>query len=176
VDSDHPSSSSDYYLMDRRIKMVMSSSVTGNRLSDEKRKPMPRGFVTLLFLAGLLSACAPMSKNVVKEGATSHVAIQNATTLRDHHALAKHFEDAAREMRAKAEEQKALLQQYENGNLYGWQSHSLKSNALALIRKYEQAAQSKMKEAISHRQMAQKLEENYVGHGSVRRDSAFLEK
>jgi hypothetical protein len=90
--------------------------------------------------------------------------------------LAQNFEDAAREMRAKAGEQKALLQQYENGNLYGWQSHSLKSNALALIRKYEQEAQSKMKDAIFHRQMAQKLEKNYVEHSSARRDSAFLDK
>jgi hypothetical protein len=135
-----------------------------------------KGFFGLLFLVGLLGACAPMSKNVVKEGVVSPATVQNATTPRDHYALAKHFEDAAREMRAKAEEQKALLKQYENGNLYGWQSHSLKSNALALIRKYEQAAQSKMKEAISHRQMAQKLEENYVRHNSARRDSVFLEK
>ncbi|HVW63460.1 MAG TPA: hypothetical protein VHB01_00475 [Nitrosospira sp.] len=117
-----------------------------------------------------------MSKNVVKEDVASLEAIQNATPPSGHYALARQSEDAAREMRAKAEEQKALLQQYENGNLYGWQSHSLKSNALALIRKYEQAAQSKMREAVSHRQMAQKLEENYVGHNSLRRDSAFLEK
>ena len=156
--------------------MVMSFGATGNRLSDEKCKRISGGFFTLLFLVGLLGACAPMSKNVVKEGVASPAAVQNATTSKDHYALAKHFEDNAREMRAKVQEQKALLQQYENGNLYGWQSHSLKSNVLALIRKYEQEAQSKMKEAISHRQMAQKLEENYVGHDSARHDSAFLEK
>jgi hypothetical protein len=113
-----------------------------------------------------------MSKNVVKEEA-NHAAIQDATTPSDHYASVKRFEDAANEMRAKAEEQKALLQQYENGNLYGWQSHSLKSNALALIRKYEQAAQSKMREAVSHRQMARELEDNYVRRNSLRTGSAF---
>ena len=152
--------------------MVMSFGTTENRLSDEKYKEIPGGFFALLFLVGLLGACAPMSKNVVKEEA-NHAAIQNATTLSDHYALAKRLEDAAKEMRAKAEEQKALLQQYENGNLYGWQSHSLRSNALALIRKYEQAAQSKMREAASHRQLARKLEDNYVRHNSLARDSAF---
>ena len=157
--------------------MVMSFGTTENWLSDEKCKEIPRGIFTLLFLVGLLGACAPMSKNVVKERVASHAAIQqNTATPSEHHALAKHFEDAAREMQAKAEEQKALLQRYENGNLYGWQSHSLKSNALALIRKYEQAAQSKMREAVSHRQTAQKLEENYIGQNSLRRDSAFLER
>jgi hypothetical protein len=160
--------------MDRRIKMVMSYGATGNRLSGEQCKRVPGGFFTLLFLAGLLGGCAPMSKNVVKEAGPA--TRQNAATLSEHRALAQNFEDAAREMRAKAGEQKALLQQYENGNLYGWQSHSLKSNALALIRKYEQEAQSKMKDAIFHRQMAQKLEKNYVEHSSARRDSAFLDK
>ena len=152
--------------------MVMSFGATGIRLSEEKCKRRPKGVFTLLFLVGLLGACAPMSKNVVKEEA-NHAAIQNATTLSDHYALAMRLEDAAKEMRAKAEEQKALLQQYENGNLYGWQSHSLRSNALALIRKYEQAAQSKMREAASHRQLARKLEDNYVRHNSLARDSAF---
>jgi hypothetical protein len=150
----------------------MSFGATGIRLSEEKCKRRPKGVFTLLFLVGLLGACAPMSKNVVKEEA-NHAAIQNATTLSDHYALAKRLEDAAKEMRAKAEEQKALLQQYENGNLYGWQSHSLRSNALALIRKYEQAAQSKMREAASHRQLARKLEDNYIRHNSLARDSAF---
>lgn len=155
--------------------MAMSFGVSGNRLSvsEQKCKRRPKGAFALLFLVGLSSACAPMSKNVVKEGAASHAAIQNATTLSDHYALAKHFEDAAREMRAKAEEQKALLEQYEKGHLYGWQSHNLKSNALALMRKYEQAAQSKMREAVLHRQLARKLEDNYVKHNSLARDSAF---
>ena len=152
--------------------MVTSFGATGIRLSEEKCKRRPKGVFTLLFLVGLLGACAPMSKNVVKEEA-NHAAIQDATTLSDHYALVKRFEDAANEMRAKAEEQKALLQQYENANLYGWQSHSLKSNALALIRKYEQAAQSKMREAASHRQMARKLEDNYVRRNSLRTGSAF---
>ena len=78
--------------------MVMSFGTTGMRLSEEKCKRRPKGVFTLLFLVGLLGACAPMSKNVVKEEA-NHAAIQNATTLSDHYALAKRFEDAANEMR-----------------------------------------------------------------------------
>ena len=147
--------------------MVMSFGATGIRLSEEKCKRRPKGVFTLLFLVGLLGACAPMSKNVVKEEA-NHAAIQNATTLSDHYALAKRLEDAAKEMQAKAEEKKALLEQYEKMHLYGWQSHNLKSRTLALIRKYEQAAQSNGREAASHRQMARKLEGNYVGHKAAR--------
>ncbi|HVW63459.1 MAG TPA: hypothetical protein VHB01_00470 [Nitrosospira sp.] len=101
-----------------------------------------------------------MGVNIAEEDAATQLAVQNAVTPSDHYALAKHFEDAAREMQAKAEEKKALLAQYEKMHLYGWQSHNLKSRTTALIRKYEQAAQSNGKEAASHLQMARKLKRN----------------
>ena len=123
-----------------------------------------RSIFTALALVGLLAACAPMSTNIAQEDVAAQMAVQNATTQSDHYALAKHFEDAAKEMQAKADEKKALLEQYEKMRLYGWQSHNLKSRTLALIRKYEQAVQSKMGEAASHRQAARKLELNYIRH------------
>lgn len=123
-----------------------------------------RGIFTALAVVGLLAACAPMSTNLAKEDLATQIAIQNATTQSDHDALAKRFEDAAKEMQAKADEKKTLLEQYEKIRLYGWQSHNLKSRTLALIRKYEQAAQSNIREAASHRQMARKLQGNYIGH------------
>jgi hypothetical protein len=123
-----------------------------------------KGILTALTVAGLLAACAPMSTNIASEGTHTQMAVQNATTQSDHYALAKRFEDAAKEMQAKADEKKALLEQYEKIRLYGWQSHNLKSRTLALIRKYEQAAQSNMREAGSHRQMARQLEGNYIRH------------
>jgi hypothetical protein len=148
--------------------MVMSRGTVGNQLTEKISMQRIRGIFTALSLIGLLAACAPMSANVIEESAASHTAIQNATTLSDHYALAKHFEDAAKAMQAKAEEQKALLEQYEKVHLYGWQSHNLKSRTLALIRKYEQAAQSNMREATSHREMARQLGSNYVSHEATR--------
>ncbi|PTR05406.1 hypothetical protein C8R32_12213 [Nitrosospira sp. Nsp5] len=130
---------------------------------------------TTLSLFGLLAACALMSTSVRGENIVGHAAIGNVTNPSEHNVLAKQFEDAAREMQIKANEQKELLEQYENGHLYGWQSHNLKSNTLALIRRYEQAARSNMKEAASHRQMAQKAKHNYAIHGGLRSDSAFGE-
>ena len=91
-------------------------------------------------------------------------AVENAATQSDHYVLARRFEDAAKEMRAKAEEKKALLEQYEKMRLYGWQSHNLKSRTSALIRKYEQAVQSNIGEAALHLQIARKLERNNIRH------------
>ena len=55
----------------------------------------------------------------------------------DHGALTKYFEDAANEMQAKAEEQKKLLQHYEEKSyLYGREARDLISHTSALGRRF----------------------------------------
>jgi hypothetical protein len=141
--------------------MMMSLDTVGTGKKSMRRL---KGIFTALTLVGLMAACAPMSANIAPEDRATQMAIQNAITQSDHDALAKRFEDVAKEMQAKADEKKALLEQYEKIRLYGWQSHNLKSRTLALIRKYEQAAQSNMREAASHRHMARKLQGNDNRH------------
>jgi hypothetical protein len=82
-------------------------------------------------------------------------AVQSAKTRSDHEALAKHYEDAAKDMQAKAEEHKKLLTQYEaRKTLYGKEAQSLISHCQGLVRIYEQAAKENISMAESHRQMA----------------------
>ena len=107
----------------------------------------------ILCLLGLLVVGAPIS--TVKAENLPESAIQTAASPSEHSVLAHRLEDATRQMQAKADEQKTLLEQYEQLRLYGWQAHNLKSRTTALIRKYEQAARANMKEAMAHRQMAQ---------------------
>ena len=48
------------------------------------------------------------------------MAVQNAESKADHEALAKHYEEVAEEMRAKAEEHRKLLSHYQSKSyLYG---------------------------------------------------------
>ena len=117
----------------------------------------------VLSLLGLLAVGAPIS--TVKAENLPESAIQTATAPSEHSVLARRFEGAAHEMQAKADEQKTLLEQYEQTRLYGWQAHNLKSHTTALIRKYEQAARANMKEAMAHRQMAQQSKPDYAIHG-----------
>jgi hypothetical protein len=57
-------------------------------------------------------------------------------------------------MQAKSDEQKRLLEHYEDKSyLYGKRAQDLQSHTSALIRKYEQAARSNMREAMAHRRM-----------------------
>jgi hypothetical protein len=76
-------------------------------------------------------------------------------TRSDHEALAKHYEDAAKEMQEKADDHKKMLGQYEAKKaLYGKQAQSLISHCQGLVRNYEQAAAENRNMADSHRQMA----------------------
>ena len=118
----------------------------------------------VLSLLGLLAVGVSIS-SVKADNLPDQSAIQTAVSPSEHSVLAKRFEGAAHEMQAKADEQKTLLEQYEQTHLYGWQSRNLKSNTRALIRKYEQAVRANMKEAMAHRQMAQQSKPDYAIHG-----------
>ena len=106
--------------------------------------------LALVALLGLLGSCAinPHPMDMTQ-------AVQSAKTGSDHQSLAKHYEDAAKDMQAKAAEHKKLLAQYEaNKSLYGKQASSLISHCQGLVRMYEQGAADNMSMAESHRQMA----------------------
>lgn len=78
-----------------------------------------------------------------------------------HEAVARHYEDIARELQAKIQEQKQLLAHYEDKSyLYGRRAQDLQAHADALVRKYEEAAKVNLKEAALHRQLALKIKEN----------------
>lgn len=109
--------------------------------------------ITALALAatlGLLGSCTinPHSMDMTE-------AVQSAKTRGDHENLAKHYEDAAKDMQAKAAEHKKMLAHYEaNKVLYGKQAQSLTSHCQGLVRVYEQAATENLSMAESHRLMA----------------------
>lgn len=82
-------------------------------------------------------------------------AVQNAKSRADHEALAKHYEDAAKEMQVKVDEHKKLLVEYATARgLNSRQFHNLIDHCRRLIRIYEEAAAQNMSMAESHRQLA----------------------
>lgn len=84
-----------------------------------------------------------------------------AEASKNHETVAKYYEDSAAEKRAKAQEHKLLLEQYEDKSyLYGKSAQDLQAHAAALIRQYEQAAEADVKKAGMHRQVAARLKEN----------------
>jgi hypothetical protein len=122
-------------------------------------------FLTAISMIGLLvSLSAPVTAaDNSADTPEIHAAIQNATTQSDHEAIAKYYEDAASQMQAKVNEQKELLEQYQNKSyLYGRQAQDLQSHTKALIRDYERTMAADIQVAALHRQMASKLDENHA--------------
>jgi hypothetical protein len=102
----------------------------------------------------LFAGCAELRPSNAQNVGERQVAA-SAGMHGDHDALARYFESAAREMHAKAEEQRKLLQHYEEKSyLYGRAAQDLKSHTAALLRKYDDTAEENRKEAAIHRQMA----------------------
>jgi len=113
-----------------------------------------RTFLAALSL-GFLASCAQMSPREAVQNPTIQKAAQSANTGSDHDVMTKYFEDAAREMQAKADEKKKLLEHYEDKSyLYGREAQDLISHTAAMVRKYNETAREDLKEAAAHRQMA----------------------
>ena len=118
-----------------------------------------------LSMIGVLASVSPSV--MATEDPAILAAAQKAVTPGDHIAVAKSLEEEAKQIQAKVEEQKALLEQYENKSyLYGRQAQDLQSHTSALVREYEQVVNDDIKEAAAHRQMASKLEENHAASGT----------
>ena len=118
-----------------------------NRISKTSLIIFFNAFLTL----GLLASCAQPGPHPMDMSA----AMQNAKTKADHEALAKHYEQVAREMRQKAEEHQKILKDflahpYLYGKLgqYGYQAHCEN-----LIRVYNEAANMNLEMAKTHRMM-----------------------
>jgi hypothetical protein len=106
--------------------------------------------ITLLLAVGLAVACSEMSPHPMDMSQ----AVQNAASKADHEALAKHYEEVAREMQLKAEEHKKLLDHYvSKGYLYGKQALDLQAHCRGLINAYEKAAEENLEMAKLHRQL-----------------------
>jgi len=106
--------------------------------------------VILSFLASSLSMAA--------ESESVSDAEKKAKTNFDHIKLAEYYENQAKEMNAKAEEERKLLEEYKShSEYYGRQGLDFESHHEALLREYTKAAERNTQMAVSHRNMSRKV-------------------
>lgn len=106
--------------------------------------------LALMGIFGLLMSCTidPHRMDMTR-------AVQDAKTATDHDALARHYDDAAKQMQSKADEHQKLLAEYQSKKaLYGKHAQDLINHCRGLIRIYEQAAAENRAMAKSHREVA----------------------
>ncbi|MDN5880967.1 MAG: hypothetical protein L0H37_01215 [Nitrosospira sp.] len=121
--------------------------------------------IAALSMVGFLASVS--SSAMATENSVILAAAKQAVTASDHIAVAKSLEEEAKQMQVKVEEQKELLEQYEDkAYLYGRQAQDLQSHTGALVRQYEQVVSDDIKEAAVHRQIAAKLEQNNYASGT----------
>jgi|CXWL01.1.fsa_nt_gi hypothetical protein len=86
---------------------------------------------------------------------SSSIAAQPEVTHNAHESLVRHYENLAKEAKAKLEENKTALEKYEaHSHYYGRQGQELKSHASANIRGYEKDLEESLRNADLHRKMA----------------------
>jgi hypothetical protein len=111
---------------------------------------------TILSILGLLASCAQTSPLAVS--AENLTANRNAGAYGDHNRLAEQYQSMAKELSLKTEEQKKLLQHYEERSyLYGKQAQDKQSHTRALVRKYQRVANEAIIQAAFHQKMASEL-------------------
>ena len=72
----------------------------------------------------------------------------------DHHALAYHYEDLAKGMQAKIQEQIEAFNNKPRSSFLGRNGQRIKKHVVYKIQNYEKAAQAHMKKAAYHSHMA----------------------
>jgi outer membrane murein-binding lipoprotein Lpp len=111
---------------------------------------MNRKFASFIAAGFLITGCA----TAPKPHDWAHD-VQTAETREAHQKLAEHYEDVARQMKAEADEERRILDQYQRKPyLYGKRIHDLSSHTNAMIMDFEAAAKESRQMAEYHRQLA----------------------
>ncbi|SDY30742.1 hypothetical protein [Nitrosomonas sp. Nm33] len=120
--------------------------------------------LTTLLMVSFLSACAQM--NPVSSMQSNEIGNGNLNAIdrSNHDALAQHYENTAKELQVKLQEQQKLLKEYEDHNYYyGRKGQNLNSQTSAKVRHLEKLIKENLDEAAIHRKMARDQEKrNYT--------------
>ena len=108
------------------------------------------GGVLMFVVLALIGACTPVGKMTHDMTAM----IQSAKTKADHEALAKHYEDEATALQAKAAEHQRMEQTYTGMSSWGKARISLSQHCSMLAARYREAANENLALARQHRELA----------------------
>ena len=111
-------------------------------------------FTILIILTFLVSSvCIAAESEEINE-----IAEAKAKTKFDHIGLAVYYENEAKEMSAKAEEQKRLLDEYNtHSEYYGREGQDFQSHHEALLRKYTKSAERNREMAEYKRKIVERI-------------------
>lgn len=116
-------------------------------------KTETRKYFVVLSIFTFLIAGASMNSIASGDDTEVHSTGQSAGTV-DHDALASQYENLAREMQAKAEEQVEIFEHKPSANAFGKNARNARSHIAFRVREYEQSAAENLEKSAYHHKMA----------------------
>jgi len=113
-------------------------------------------YLVLLCMSALLAACASTNNQTSVDLAGAGAELQSIDN-QDHETLASKYENMAAGMRAKAHEQREILENSSFSSQFSKTQRSAKSRIEFKIRQYEMAAEEYEEKAVFHNAMANEL-------------------
>jgi len=112
----------------------------------------------ILSVLGLLVPCTQLGAVELQDADTLGETQSTGMTRSYHENLAKNYEVEAKEILAKVEEKKKLLEDYDSHSQYlGKQGQDLHARTWAMVNRYERAAEEALNKVTFHRKMASEL-------------------
>ena len=113
-------------------------------------------FLIVVLILGFLSGCAQMSPIASTLSNEKVGTNQHSIDPNNHIAVARHYEDVAKEMKEKLQAKKEQLEEYEGHNYYyGRKGQNYRSHIWANMRHLEDSIKENLREADIHHKMAQ---------------------
>ncbi|MBX3630977.1 MAG: hypothetical protein KF908_13950 [Nitrosomonas sp.] len=94
-------------------------------------------------------------------------AAQNDQEVDEHEALARQYENLAKDMQAKAQEQEEALKHKPRSSFFGRNGQHIKSHVAYKIHGYEKAAQENLAKAAYHKTMAAGLIDQNINKARI---------
>lgn len=132
-------------------------------------------YFTVFPIFALLVACAPMSPITSIHDSEALNATQSNESKLDHNALAKQYENLAREMQAKEREQEELLEHKPRSSFFGKNRRNSRSQVALKAHEYEHAAQEYLEKADFHRKIAA-MQADQKSAAKMNRDNESINK
>ena len=112
-------------------------------------------YFTILSIFAFMVIAMPMSSIAAEQGEAVNTTILNGKGNVDHNVLTHYYEDQAKEMQAKIEEQVEAFNHKPSTSFLGRNGQRIKKHVIYKIHEYEKAAKENLQKAAYHEKMAE---------------------
>ena len=127
-------------------------------------------YFTILSVFAFMIIAMPVSSIAAEQGEEINATVLSGKGNVDHNALAHYYEDQAKEMQAKIEEQVEAFNHKPSTSLLGKNGQRIKKHVIYKIHEFEKAAEENLQKAEYHNKMAgeQAYQQKFAESGNIK--------